>query len=70
LSDFAPKFIWRVTGNPENTFKERVYRRLLLVKLLQKLKIPTIFNLETLSMVTKLIDNHEQEINQFYEISN
>ena len=69
LSEFAPKFIWRVANNPGNTFKERVYRRLLLVKLLQKLKIPTIFNLETLSMVNKMIDNHEQEINQFYELS-
>lgn len=67
MADFAPAFIWKTELNPENTFKERVNRRIILTNLLKKLKIPTISNLETFSMLINLIDRYDQEIKEFYQ---
>lgn len=70
LSNFNPSSIWKVTDNASNTYKERVYRRLIVDKLLKALKIPTVQNLEFFSMMQSLIDTHSDQINKFYENGN
>ena len=59
--------IWINKDIPENTFKERAYRRLLLHRLCKKLNIPTVLDTESILYLTDTIKNSHHEINDFYQ---
>jgi hypothetical protein len=64
---FSPDLIWKCKKNPTNTFKERIYRRLIVTALAEKLKLITIQDLEPMQTFNMLIDKFTNEINEFYE---
>jgi len=70
LSDFLPDLIWKVTDDPVNTIKERIFRRIVVDKLARQLKIPLIFSGETYMSLANSVEFHLKEINEFYENSN
>ena len=67
VSEFNPQHIWQCEQYPDNTYKERVYRRLIVSRLAERLRIPTVSNAEIFITVANMIDQQHQEINQFYE---
>lgn len=67
ISDFNKSHIWAVENNQSNTFKERIYRRLIVDKLAAVLKIPTVNDTETLAYINSIVDTQHTQINKFYE---
>ncbi len=67
LSDFKNDLIWYAKNNPANTFKERLYRRLILHKLATELKIPILEEWNYLNSLNVIVKHHSNEINEFYE---
>lgn len=70
ISEFNSEAIWFNKQNPENTFKERLYRRLLLTKLATNLKIPLTDEYTWLNMLNSIIEVQHNQINEFYDICN
>jgi hypothetical protein len=67
LSDFDPGKIWFCKDNPGNTFRERVYRQVLSIRVAQRLRIPIVNQYEHyVNSISTLEDNSEQ-INKFYQ---
>jgi hypothetical protein len=67
LSDVNRDFVWYAKNNPSNTFKERLYRRLILHKLADKLRIPLTDEWNYLNIMNVIVSKHADEINKFYE---
>ena len=67
LSDFKRGQVWVPRNNKSNTFKERVYRRLIVDKLAKKLKIPTIADNTDLLWLTEIINQQYEQINEFHK---
>jgi anaerobic magnesium-protoporphyrin IX monomethyl ester cyclase len=59
--------IWINKNNPTNTFKERVYRRLIAQVICKKLNIPTIADFDDLLYLTNYINISHKEINDFFQ---
>jgi hypothetical protein len=68
FSNFEKTYVWHVKNNPDLTFKERIYRRLLLDQLTKKLRIPTVLNYETHLNLANIVNYHADSINNFYQI--
>jgi Radical SAM superfamily len=69
LSDFSPTLVWKVAENSSNTFKERVFRRLIMDKLARKLKVPLVRSSEEFLSMLGVIESNFQDIDEFYETS-
>lgn len=65
--EFDPKNNWINLNNPDNTFEERIYRRLVVHKLCKKLNIPTIADTEHLLQYINHIESNYKEINDFFK---
>jgi hypothetical protein len=59
--------IWINKDNPSNTFKERVYRRLLAQTICRRLNIPTVADFDDLLYLTNYINISHKEINEFFQ---
>ena len=59
--------IWINKDNPTNTFKERVYRRLLAQTICRRLNIPTVADFDDLLYLTNYINISHREINEFFQ---
>jgi hypothetical protein len=66
FSEFNKSDVWYVKNNPTATFKERIYRRLIVDCLIKKLRIPSVNDYEMYLNVKNIIDHQYQDINQFY----
>lgn len=66
-SVFDDNNIWINIKNSENTFRERVLRRLIVFEICKKLNIPTTLDYENFSYLKSVIDTHYVKINQYYE---
>lgn len=67
FSDTNKSQIWYNKSNSENTFKERIYRRLIVSKLCEKLKIPTVNDAEVFYYLSNIIEMQYNEINEFFK---
>lgn len=67
LSEHDPSMIWICKNNLSNTFKERVYRKLIVDRLARYLKIPLLQELETRTDVLTSLENQVDKINDFYQ---
>lgn len=67
ISEFNKEHVWIAKTNPTNTLKERVYRRLILGQLVEKLNIPTINDAETMLYINSTIEQQHEQINEFYD---
>jgi hypothetical protein len=65
LDDEIGNNLWISELNPDNNYKERVYRRLLITKLINQLKIPCSEEYNTLLSISSLIDLQHNRINDF-----
>lgn len=68
--EFDPDYkehFWINKNNPGNTFKERLYRRLLLLKLCQELNIPTVADKEIIMHYIDVVNTSFETINDFYK---
>ena len=59
--------IWASELNPTNTFKERVYRKLIVHKLALKFKIPLFDEFNYLRRMNTVVEQEYSVINDFYE---
>jgi len=66
LSEFDNIFIWHNKNNQDNTFKERIYRRLIVYELCKRLKIPSGEDYEVFTLLKNIIDSKFENINGFY----
>ncbi len=67
-ANFNKEPIWFCKNNPDNTFKQRVYRRLIVSKLCKKLNIPTgATEFEHLLNLNNITELQYKEINEFYK---
>lgn len=64
--NFDPKNNWLNLNNPDNTLKERIYRRLIVQKICKKLNMPTVVDEEHLLQLIFQIDINFKEINDFF----
>lgn len=64
---FNSDLVWHYPSNPNNTVKERFYRRLIVQNIAERLKIPMIANLVSLRHMVNTLSEHLDEINQFYK---
>lgn len=60
-----PGHLWINKDNPVNTFKERIYRRLIVQQLCNKLKIPTTSDNEIILYLTDIVNGLHKDINDF-----
>jgi|688.fasta_scaffold192074_1 hypothetical protein len=67
LSSFHKDQIWHVKNNPTNTFKERVYRRLIVNKICKNLNILTATDFESFMYIKNIIDQYHYQIKEFYD---
>ena len=67
INKFDINNLWYNKDNPTNTFKERVYRRLIAQSICQKLNIPTIADFDDLLYLTNYINISYKEINEFFQ---
>ena len=67
IDKFDINNIWYNKDNPTNTFKERVYRRLIVQAICKKLNIPTIAEIDNLLYLTNYINVKHEEINDFFQ---
>lgn len=66
LSEFDKTSIWYNKNNQDNTFKERIYRRLIVYELCKRLKIPAGGDYEVFTQLKNIIDSKFENINEFY----
>ena len=66
LSNFEKEFVWFCKTNPRNTFKERIYRRLIIQKICTMFNMPVIYEAESILVLNAIIKNHGIKINEFY----
>lgn len=66
LSEFDKISIWYNKNNQDNTFKERIYRRLIIYELCKRLKIPAGEDYEVFTHLKNILDNNFENINGFY----
>lgn len=67
FSDFDPSKIWFCKDNPTNTYRERVYRQILVAKLAEKFRIPNLNKFESYNNSLAALDYKDEEINKFYQ---
>jgi len=67
VSDFNKELIWSAKYNLDNTFKERIKRRLIIHQLAQRLKLPLTDEVEYLTMLNASLLHDYKKINEFYE---
>ena len=67
MSDINNEMIWINRHNKSNTLKERIYRRLLITKLTNKLKFPIVDELAAFTMINSIIELQHEQINEFYD---
>jgi hypothetical protein len=67
LSDFDKLWIWHCRSNPENTFKERTYRRMIIGELCKRLRILTILDANTYQNFSTIIETEMEDIISFYK---
>lgn len=67
LSNFDPAKIWFCKDNPTNTFKERVYRQILSVRLAQKLRIPIVNEYPNYLATLTSLETYHDHIQNFYQ---
>ena len=67
LENHKPEAIWYVKYNPQNTFKERVLRRLMVYEIATHLNIPVSNELEHIMALNVMIKQGYEKINDFYE---
>lgn len=61
----SKKHLWLNKNDPDNTLKERLYRRILVYQICKKLNIPTLADKEELLLLTDLVQTSYEEINDF-----
>lgn len=66
FSEIDKTTIWYNKNNPSVTYKERVYRRLIIDEICKKLNIPTINDLEYFYHINSIIEVNYDKINEFY----
>lgn len=59
--------VWWMPENPESTFKERIYRRLIIGELCEHLNLPTKDNNTVFQYLSANLSSYHQEINEFYQ---
>ena len=62
--------VWWMPENPESTFKERIYRRLVIGELCEYLNLPTKDNNTVFQYLSANLSSYHQEINKFYQNNN
>lgn len=67
LDEELSHYIWTSKLNPTNNFKERIFRRLIISKLVNKLKIPCNDEFIQLLQMSSMIDLQHEHINGFHE---
>ena len=67
LDDEIGNFLWVSELNPENNYKERVYRRLTISKLVNKLKIPCHDEFIQFLQMSSMIELRHKHINDFHD---
>lgn len=65
-SEFDKEYVWSVKYNPENTYKERIRRRIIVNQLASKLKLPITDEVDWLIFLTSKTETWHKEINEFY----
>ena len=66
LSEFAPGTVWCCVDNLSNTLKERIYRQLIVMRMLDKLKLLMLGRFRNLHQDFTLLNGHVDSINSFY----
>jgi hypothetical protein len=67
LSNRAQGNNWVNETNPDNTFKERLYRRLILHNLCKKLNIPTVSDNEHILYLINVVKSLRKDLNEFQQ---
>lgn len=67
LSNRAQGNNWVNENNPDNTFKERLYRRLILHNLCKKLNIPTVSDNEHILYLINVVKSLQKDLNEFQQ---
>lgn len=67
MSDFDPERVWFCKDNPSNTYKERIYRQILIARLAHKLRIPVINQFENYTNSLTVLENCYNDIDKFYQ---
>jgi hypothetical protein len=65
-SDSYKEMAWLHLDNPSNTIKERIYRKLIVTKLTDRLKFPLVDDKDNLTYITDALTNYADDINNFY----
>jgi tRNA A37 methylthiotransferase MiaB len=67
LDDEIGNYLWVSELNPTNNYKERIYRRLTVSRLVSKLKIPCHDEFTQFLQLTSMIDLQHEHINEFHK---
>lgn len=67
ISDFDPNNIWYCGTNPSNTYKERIFRKLLVVDLCKKMRIPLLGETEDYLQCSAVMGSNKEKIVEFYQ---
>ena len=67
LSEVDNMSVWYNKNNKDNTFKERIRRRLIIYEICKKLRIPTSLDYDYFTFLKNIIDTKYDKINDFYE---
>ena len=67
LDDKIGNYLWISELNPENNYRERIYRRLTVSRLVSKLKIPCHEEFIQFLQLTSMIDLQHEHINEFHK---
>lgn len=59
--------LWHCLTNPNNTIKERIYRRLIVGEICKKLQIPVINNSSVYINLADFVNSQHETINEFYK---
>jgi hypothetical protein len=58
--------VWKCLDNPDNTYKERAYRLLIVTRILELLNVPHITRLEQTVNTLSVLEHNIDKINDFY----
>ena len=65
-AEVSGNLVWYMPENPTSTFKDRIYRRLLIGETCEKLQIPTKDNNTVFQYLSANLASYHKEINEFY----
>lgn len=65
-ADVSGNLVWYMPENPTSTFKDRIYRRLLIGETCERLRIPTKDNNTVFQYLSANLASYHKEINEFY----